>query len=77
LSGIAIVLVLLDRHAPAIVAPIMKGFINQAVRAAPAFETDAWLLLLALDAYLGWMFARLRRRFGRNEIDRAGTAVNA
>lgn len=77
LSGIAIVLVLLDRHAPATVAPIMKGFINKAVRAAPAFETDAWLLLLALDAYLGWTFAGLRRRFGRNEIDRARTALNA
>jgi ubiquinone biosynthesis protein len=77
LSGIAIVLVLLDRHAPAIVGPIMKGIIQRAVRAAPAFETDTWLLLLALDAYLGWTFAKLRRRFGRNEIDRARAALNA
>jgi ubiquinone biosynthesis protein len=77
LSGIAIVLVLLDRHAPAIVTPIMKGIIYRAVRAAPAFEADTWLLLLALDAYLGWTFAKLRRRFGRNEIDRARAAVNA
>jgi ubiquinone biosynthesis protein len=77
LSGIAIVLVLLDRHAPAIVEPIIKGIIYRAVRAAPAFETDTWLVLLALDAYLGWTFAKLRRRFGRNEIDRARAAVNA
>jgi predicted unusual protein kinase regulating ubiquinone biosynthesis (AarF/ABC1/UbiB family) len=77
LSGIAIVLVLLDRHAPAIVGPIMKGIIHRAVRAAPAFETDTWLVLLALNAYLGWTFAKLRRRFGRNEIDRTRAAVNA
>jgi len=77
LSGIAIVLVLLDRHAPAIVEPIMKGIIYRAVRAVPAFETDTWLLLLALDAYLGWTFAKLGRRFRRTEVGRAGAAVNA
>jgi ubiquinone biosynthesis protein len=76
LAGVGIVLVLLDRHAPAMVAPIMQGIIFRAVHAAPAFGTDTWLLLLALAAYLGWTFARLRRRFNRKEVDRTGAALS-
>jgi hypothetical protein len=34
-------------------------------------------LLLALDAYLGWTFARLGQRFGRFEVERSRAAVNA
>ena len=34
-------------------------------------------LLLALDAYLGWTFARLGQRFGRFEVQRSRTSVNA
>ena len=75
LSGLGIVLVLLHRHAPTLVEPIMRGIIYRAVRAAPAFASDTWLLLLALAAYLGWTFARLRRRFSRNEVDRSNAAL--
>ena len=75
LSAAGIVLVLLDRHASAIVEPILKGTIYRAVHAAPAFESDTWLLLLALAVYLGWTFAKLRRRFNRKEVDRAGAAL--
>jgi ubiquinone biosynthesis protein len=77
LTGIGILLVLLDRHAPAIVAPIMKGIVRRIVRAAPAFESDTWLLLLAVDAYLAWILGKLGQRFGRHEVERARTAVNA
>jgi hypothetical protein len=72
--GIFVVLVLLDRHAPTVVAPIMKGFVDRAVRAAPSFHTDTWLVLLAIDAYLYWTFAKLRRRFRRKEV-RAGPST--
>ena len=77
LSGIGIVLVLLDRHAPAILAPIMRGIIYRSIRAAPSFGTDTWLLLLALVAYLGWTFAKLRKRFDRKEVDRPSAALGA
>jgi ubiquinone biosynthesis protein len=69
LGGIAIALVLLDRHAPDLAAPIMKGIVHRAVRGAPAFESDTWLLLLAFGAYLGWTFLKLRRRFDRKEVN--------
>jgi ubiquinone biosynthesis protein len=72
--GIFVVLVLLDRHAPTVVAPIMKRFVDRAVRAAPSFHTDTWLVLLAIDAYLYWTFAKLRRRFRRKEV-RAGPST--
>jgi ubiquinone biosynthesis protein len=75
LSGIAIVFVLLDRHAPALVWPIPKGIIEWTVRAAPAFGTDTWLLLLALVAYLGWTFSRLRQHFRLSEVDRSRISV--
>ena len=39
--------------------------------------TITWLLLLALDACLGWTFARLGQRFGRFEVQRSRTSVNA
>ena len=74
LLGVAIVLILLERHAPAMVQPLMKGIIYRAVHAAPPLETDTWLLLLALDAYAGWTFAKLRGRFKRNEVRVAGEA---
>ena len=69
LSAIGIMLVLLNRHTPEIVRPIMQGIIDRTVRAAPAFGTGTWLLLLAFDAYLGWTFLRLRQRFARREVD--------
>jgi ubiquinone biosynthesis protein len=75
IAGIMIMLILVDRHAPGASGAIMKGIIYRTVRAAPPFETDTWLVLLALDAYLGWTFAKLRRRFRRKEIDRASIAL--
>ena len=77
LSAIGIALVLLDRHAPALVQPIMRGIIYRAVRAAPAFGSDTWLLLLGLAAYLGRTFGKLRGRFDRKEVDRSGAALSA
>jgi ubiquinone biosynthesis protein len=67
LAGVGIILILLDRHAPAMVQPLMKGIIYRSVHAAPPLETGTWLLLLAFDIYLGWTFAKLRRRFRRTE----------
>jgi hypothetical protein len=46
------------------------------VHATPAFETDMLLALLSLDVYLGWTFAKLRRRFARYEVDRARASIN-
>jgi len=64
LTGIIIVLVLLDRRAPTVTG----GVLDRMTRALPTFESDTWLLFLILDAYLGWTFTRLRRRFGREEV---------
>jgi ubiquinone biosynthesis protein len=72
LAGAAIVLILLNRHAPGSVQPLMKGIVDRAVQAAPPLETDTWLLILAIDAYLGWTFAKLRARFRRKERNGAG-----
>jgi hypothetical protein len=74
LAGFGIVLVLLERHAPTMVELLMKGIVYRGVHAAPKFESDTWLLLLALPAYLAWSFAKLRRRFNRKEVDRSGAA---
>jgi ubiquinone biosynthesis protein len=71
LSGLAIVLVLLERHAPAMLRPIMPDTLARMLQAAPMLESDVWLLLLAVAAYLGWTFEKLRQRFARSEIDRA------
>ena len=46
----------------------MKGIIYRTVRTAPQFESDIWLVLLALASYLAWIFAKLGRRFRRNEV---------
>jgi ubiquinone biosynthesis protein len=67
LSGLVIVVTLLDRHAPTLVAPIMHGIIARTVHAAPAFATDTWILVLIIIAYVGWTFTKLRRRFSRKE----------
>jgi hypothetical protein len=72
IAAVVIVLVLLDRHVPTSVEAIMHGLVYRTVRAAPAFATDTWLALLALDVYLTWTFAGLRRRFRRKETIRAG-----
>jgi ubiquinone biosynthesis protein len=72
LAALAILLVLLNRYAPNLVAPLMRGVIGRVVHAIPAFETDTGFLLLAVNCYLGWTFARLRRRFGRHEVGRSG-----
>ena len=77
IAGVLIVLVLLDRHAPTSVEAIMHGLVFRTVRTAPAFATDTWLALLALDVYLAWTFAGLRRRFGRTEMVRTGAGLNA
>jgi ubiquinone biosynthesis protein len=75
LIGIFIVLILLDRHAPGAVEPILGGIVRRTVHAAPAFETDTWLVLLAIDTYLGFTFAQLRRRFRIKEMRRPGTTA--
>ena len=67
----AIVLVLLERHAPAMLRPIMPDTLARMLQAAPMLESDVWLLLLAVAAYLGWTFEKLRQRFARSESDRA------
>jgi ubiquinone biosynthesis protein len=72
-AGLMILLVLLDRHAPQVAASVMGGVLHRAVQAAPKWGTDAWLLVLALDTYLGWTFARLRQRFRQSEVYRANT----
>ena len=72
--GLFVALVLLDRHVSTIVEPIMKGVVYRAVQAGPPLETDTWLVLLAVDAYLCWTFAKLRRRFRRKEV-RAGPST--
>jgi hypothetical protein len=69
--GLTIVLVLLDRHAPQVAAAIVGGVVHRWVEAAPQWGMHTWLLVLALDVYLGWTFARLRRRFRRSEVERA------
>ena len=76
LLGLVIVLVLLDRHAPKLVAPIMKGFVARVVHGAPAYETDTWIVILGVLAYMAWTFAKLKQRFIRKEVGRADRPLN-
>jgi ubiquinone biosynthesis protein len=69
--GLIIVLVLLDSHAPTLVAPIMKGVVARLVHSAPAYETDTWIVILGVFAYLAWTFAKLRQHFIRKDAARA------
>jgi ubiquinone biosynthesis protein len=66
--GVLIGLLLLDRHQPLIVRPVMKGIVFKAVHALPALPSDTWTILLVVDAYLCWTFTRLRRRFERPDV---------
>ena len=75
-SGAFIVLVLLDRHLPMLVAPILQGFIARTVHAAPELETDTWLVVLGMIAYMGWTFTSLRRRFESKEESRVDRPFN-
>ena len=74
--GLVIVLVLLDRHAPTFVAPIMKGIVARVVHGVPAYETDTWIIILGVLTYMAWTFAKLRQRFIRKEIGRAERPLN-
>ena len=76
LLGLVIVLVLLDRHAPKLVAPIMKGLVARVVHGAPAYETDTWIVILGVLAYMAWTFAKLKQRFIRKEVARADRPLN-
>jgi ubiquinone biosynthesis protein len=74
--GLVIVLVLLDRHAPTLVAPIMKGIVARVVHGVPAYQTDAWIIILGVLTYMAWTFAKLRQRFIRKEVGRAERPLN-
>jgi ubiquinone biosynthesis protein len=77
LAGLWIVLVLLDRYLPALVAPILHGIIGRAVYGAPALESDTWVALLVVLAYSAWTFTGLQRRFSRQEMTRMDRPLNA
>jgi len=68
LAAVVVILVLLERYAASFVSPIMIGIIARIVHGAPAYETDTWVLILIILAYLAWTFSKLRRRFSRKEM---------
>ena len=72
-----IVLVMVDRHLPSLVTPVLQGIIARIVHAAPELGTDTWLVALGMITYLGWTFAGLRRRFERKEPRRWDRPLNA
>jgi ubiquinone biosynthesis protein len=75
--GLWIVLILLDRHFPALVSPVLVGIIGRVVHGAPALETDTWVVLLIMIVYSGWTLAGLRRRFSRREMSGMDRPLNA
>jgi ubiquinone biosynthesis protein len=68
-------LVFLHQHHPTWVAPIMRGLLLQTANSFPRLEAQVWWLILGLDFYFCYMFARLKQRFAEREARREAPAA--